>query len=199
MAWAGFASYDPLDRRNLARSVQQELLGRPRGPVPPSEPFVGAGLYALYYVGDHPAYAPISDGEVPIYVGPAAPARPMDWGTDPVRIGTVLYARLGKDAASLDQAGDLDPADFRCRYLVVDDVWISLAWNLLVKRYRPVWNTVLRGFASHNPGQKRGNGRSNWDAAHPGRPWADHQPAGQVSRDDLFESVADHLGRYAIL
>lgn len=199
MAWAGFASYDPLDRRNLARSVEQELLSRPQSALPPPEPFVGAGLYALYYVGDHPAYAPISDGEVPVYVGQAAPSRPMDWGTDPVRIGTVLYARLGKDAVSLDQACDLDRSDFRCRYLVVDDVWLSLARNVLVDRYQPVWNTVLRGFGSHNPGSKRGSSRSNWDEAHPGRPWADRLPRAQAGRDELFDRVSDHLGRDSIL
>jgi hypothetical protein len=40
-------AYDPLDYENLARSVVQALLGGPEGPLPPSEAFEGAGVYAM--------------------------------------------------------------------------------------------------------------------------------------------------------
>ena len=46
--------------------------------LPRSGPFPGTGMYALYYLGGFPAYAPIAPpvaepAEVPIYVGRAIP------------------------------------------------------------------------------------------------------------------------------
>lgn len=60
-------------------------------------PFKGAGIYAIYYEGDFPPYAPISrktETEIPIYVGKAVPAgaRKGNFGLDtdpgPVLFGT---------------------------------------------------------------------------------------------------------------
>ncbi|MFP4055502.1 MAG: Eco29kI family restriction endonuclease [Candidatus Brocadiia bacterium] len=43
--------------------------------LPPAQPFDGPGVYALYYAGEFPPYAPIAsaDSERPIYVGKAVP------------------------------------------------------------------------------------------------------------------------------
>lgn len=42
--------YNPLDRRSLADSVVDALLRRTPVELPPSEPFQGAGVYAIYYI-----------------------------------------------------------------------------------------------------------------------------------------------------
>ena len=42
--------YNPLAKRNLGSNVADALLGRQIVALPP-EPFVGAGVYALYYTG----------------------------------------------------------------------------------------------------------------------------------------------------
>jgi len=43
--------YNPLDKRNLAKSVADALLQQTLGPLPPQERFLGAGIYAIYYAG----------------------------------------------------------------------------------------------------------------------------------------------------
>ena len=49
-------TFNPLDKRNLGVSVAEALLGRPRNPLPPSESFIAAGVYAIYYQGDFAHY-----------------------------------------------------------------------------------------------------------------------------------------------
>jgi len=71
--------YNPLDKRRLGESVAKALLARPVVALPPAEPFVGAGIYALYYTGSFPAYRKIAERNAsdqwaaPIYVGKAVP------------------------------------------------------------------------------------------------------------------------------
>ena len=69
--------YNPLDKRNLAESVASAMLHTPVQKLPP-EPFIGAGVYAIYYKGDFEPYRKLvelnQDGwNVPIYVGKAVP------------------------------------------------------------------------------------------------------------------------------
>lgn len=201
MTGAGGGPYNPLDRVNLARSVELALLSEPLSELPPKAPFVGAGLYALYYLGSYPAYAAIAPpacgaGEVPIYVGRAIPrgARAGGDGLSPTTTEPVLYHRLFEHAASLGQVQNLNLADFRCRYLVVDDIWVPLAEALMIQHYQPVWNQVLQGFGNHDPGGGRRQGaRPDWDEVHPGRRWAIRQaPARRTSQESLARIQA-HL------
>lgn len=168
--------YDPLDYENLAGSVVRTLLEQEVSPLPPSLSFDGAGAYAIYYQGSLPFYASLSSpsSDRPIYVGKAIPAgarkgrRSKQPGMD-----RALYQRLRQHAASVDQAQNLDPAEFRCRYLVVVPVWISLAERSLIEHFQPLWNTIIDGFGNHAPGRGRSNmRRPRWDILHPGRPWA---------------------------
>ena len=111
----------------------------------PPEPFSGAGVYALYYLGDFPAYEVLAEvnrnGQYacPIYVGKAVPdgARKGGQGDD-VDPGTALFKRLTDHAKSLDAATNLKLEDFRCRFLSVDDIWIPLTESLLIERFNPV-------------------------------------------------------------
>lgn len=50
----------PLDKRNLGESVAGALLERPVGPLPPEQKFIGAGIYAIYYIGDFQPYNQIA-------------------------------------------------------------------------------------------------------------------------------------------
>src|SRR5205823_4815024 len=120
--------YNPLDKLRLAESVVRALLERDARPLPPS-PFQGAGIYAIYYLGLFEAYRPNSyqnrDGRLglPIYVGKAIPAggRQGGFGLAP-NPTTALFTRLSQHASSVNDAYNLDLADFACRYLVVDDI-----------------------------------------------------------------------------
>ncbi len=71
--------FNPLDKRNLAESVARAMLLQPISVLPP-KPFVGAGIYAIYYTGEFSLYekiAKLNRGKKflqPIYVGKAVPA-----------------------------------------------------------------------------------------------------------------------------
>jgi hypothetical protein len=171
--------YNPLERRPLAESVANALLSRTTEPMPPKSSFDGAGIYAIYYAGPFEPYKSIldhersDDGLPPIYVGKAIPPGSSTGGmVDPRPIGPVLFGRLLEHCESISQAGNLALADFTCRYLVVDDIWIPLGENLLIERFQPLWNKKIRGFGNHTPGTgRRGQRRSAWDEVHPGRSW----------------------------
>lgn len=201
MTVGGRAPYNPLDRVNLARSVERALLAEPLSSLPPSVVFPGAGLYALYYLGDFLAYAPIAPpmaepGEVPIYVGRAIPrgARAGVGGLLPTTAEPVLHQRLCQHAASLANAENLLLEDFRCRYLVVDDIWVPLAEALMIQHYQPVWNQALQGFGNHDPGAGRRQGaRPDWDEVHPGRPWATRQAGARRSTMESLTRITNHF------
>lgn len=172
-------TYNPLAKRELGASVAKSLLDQPISSLPPTEVFEGAGIYAIYYVGDFPAYNFIRQAnehgkwELPIYVGKAVPkgARKGGFGLD-ISPGTVLYSRLREHADTLI-AADLPLGHFACRYLAVDDIWIPLGESLLIEMFQPVWNSVLDGFGNHDPGSGRYKGmRPPWHVVHPGVPWA---------------------------
>lgn len=193
--------FNPLDKRSLAESVVRALLKRDCCPLPPPTRFPGAGIYAIYYFGDFPSYSPIArrnrDGkcEWPIYVGKAVPqgARKGRFSLD-ASSGDVLFNRLKEHAQSIEQAENLDLRDFSCRYLVVDEIWIPLAEQLLIEEFSPVWNTVIDGFGNHDPGSGRYNQkRSAWDILHPGRPWATRLQESDISRGELINRLARML------
>lgn len=193
--------YNPLDKKNLGISVADALLARPVVPLPPPDKFMGAGIYAIYYMGKFAPYEKVSKGNrddrfaMPIYVGKAVPAGARKGGfgfdADP---GTVLHRRLAEHAESITQAGNLDLADFQCRYLVVDDIWIPLGESLLIEMFSPVWNKVVDGFGNHDPGSGRyEQQRSPWDMLHPGRSWAMKCKSNARSEKDIVHEVESTL------
>jgi hypothetical protein len=192
--------FNPLDKTNLGESVAEAMLHQPVGPLPP-EPFIGAGIYALYYVGDFSLYAEVAEKNRndrfrwPLYVGKAVPAGArkggFGLGADP---GQVLYKRLTEHASSIDQAKNIDVADFSCRFLVVDDIWIPLAEALLIEMYLPLWNRKIAGFGNHDPGKGRYNQqKSPWDVIHPGRLWAEKLQPSLNNENMIKEDAASYI------
>lgn len=140
--------YNPLDKKNLGKSVADALLEQEARPLEAIEPFEGAGIYVLYYTGPNPAYAPIAaanadDAHWPIYIGKAIPSGGRKGAslTASAR-GSALYKRLMEHRDSIRDAeiasATLAVADFQARYLNVDDIWIPLGESLLISRFRPV-------------------------------------------------------------
>lgn len=166
--------YNPLDKFNLARSIKTELLSRPKQPLGDLDAIAGAGVYAIYYIGPFPAYAPITDGERPIYVGKAIPRGGRKGGLSAnAAMGRALHDRLKQHGQTIEQARNLDLADFQVRNLIVDDIWIPLGENMLIESFQPVWNVVIDGFGNKTPGARRATQyRSPWDVLHPGRAFA---------------------------
>jgi hypothetical protein len=185
--------FNPLDKKQLAVSVGEALLSSEMHPLPPRSRFQGAGVYAIYYSGGSPLYERLVAANsrlkrpAPIYVGKAIPTggRKGDIEFD-ARAGSALFKRLCEHADSIGQAPNLKLADFKCRYLVVDDIWIPLGESLLIRQFRPIWNVAIDGFGNHDPGAGRYNQqRSPWDVLHPGRSWAQRLAPCSKSESDL--------------
>ena len=79
MSTAKSQPYNPLDKLNLAKSIENELLGRLGMLLSEADSISGAGVYVIYYSGPFLAYAPIASANEdgahtkPIYVGKAIP------------------------------------------------------------------------------------------------------------------------------
>lgn len=195
------APFNPLDKTNLGESVADALLQQLVGPLPPRKAFIGAGVYTIYYEGDFSLYREVArqnrNGKNgwPIYVGKAVPAgaRKGGYGLD-ADPGQALFKRLHEHAGSIDQAENLRLEDFRCRFLVVDDIWIPLAESLLIEMFSPLWNRKIDGFGNHDPGAGRYNQqRSAWDTIHPGRLWAKRLQPLATDEDLLREEAASYI------
>jgi len=192
--------YNPLEKRSLAESIVRALLAQPAVGLPPPKAFVGAGIYAIYYSGAFPLYRPLSVANlggpsVPIYVGKAVAEGSRKGGFSVDKsAGPVLIKRLKEHATSINQAENLDLADFKCKYLVVDDFWIGLAESLLIENFAPLWNRAIDGFGNHDQGKTRSTQRkSPWDALHPGRSWAVRMPDPGLSHERLERIVGEGL------
>jgi len=192
--------FNPLHKKHLGLSVAEALLARPVEELPPEKPFEGAGIYAIYYSGDFSAYVPIANENKngkfsrPIYVGKAVPkgARKGGFGLD-ASPGAVLYNRLRHHARSIGLTQNLKLIDFRCRYLIVDDIWIPLGESLLIEMFAPLWNRSLEGFGINDPGVGRHKQKaSSWDILHPGRSWGSKLTPGRTT-DEILRAVEAHL------
>jgi hypothetical protein len=195
-------AYNPLEKVNLAKSIEGELLARPTEPLSAVANATGAGVYVIYYTGAFPAYASIAaenrDGkfERPIYIGKAIPkgGRKGGLSTDVSAAGRALGDRLKQHATSIDEAENLELADFHVRHLVVDDIWIPLGENMLIETFKPVWNRAIDGFGNKDPGKRRSTQyRSPWDVLHPGRQFAVKLAASPVTAEFLLKRVGDYF------
>jgi hypothetical protein len=171
-------AYNPLDLRVLAENMARVVLEQPLHPLGDVPSFKGAGVYVIYYTGDHKLYTTISSKNrdlkwgQPIYIGEAARKGARKGGVlaeGPP--GPALSARLKNHAQSIREVEDLEIGDFWCRYLVIEDFFIPLCESLLIDRYTPVWNKVVDGFGNKTLGVNRTGKQaiSMWDLLHKGR------------------------------
>lgn len=197
-----YVPFNPLDKRNLGESVARALLKQNVTSLARVERFLGAGIYAIYYVGGFRPYERISEAnrgeqfQCPIYVGKAVPpgARKGGFGLG-TSAGPALFKRLNEHKSSISAAENLQLDEFACRYLVSDDIWIPLGESLLIEWFQPLWNVLIDGFGNHPTGKRRSKQyRSRWDTLHPGRAWAAKLPGNpNESASNLQKMVRDFL------
>lgn len=193
--------YNPLDKLNLARSIETEILARPCDSLRHTEHIKGAGVYAIYYVGKFRPYEPVARENrgrafrSPIYVGKAIPKGGRKGGlTKDSSVGRALQDRLRQHATSIDESKNLNLDDFFVRYLVVEDIWIPLGENMLIESFKPVWNRAIDGFGNKDPGRRRSTQyKSPWDVLHPGRQFAEKLADSDLTEAFLIERVADYF------
>ncbi len=159
--------------------------------------FIGVGVYGLYYMGSYRLYEDLvgtnrDEWESPIYVGKAVPT---GWRTARTRDAETpaLYSRLREHTRSVQYAENLSASDFLCRFVIFNDLECDLIVPVeaqLIRRYQPLWNTVIDGFGNHDPGKGRYNqAKSAWDVLHPGRPWAERLRGEPPRLSDVIAQV----------
>jgi hypothetical protein len=192
--------YNPLDKLNIARSIESELLSRPSDPLKSIDHLLGAGVYVIYYTGSFSPYAPIATANrhemnLPIYVGKAIPKGGRKGGlTKDAAVGKALADRLRQHASSIDECSNLNLDDFHVRHLVVDDVWIPLGENMLIESFKPVWNRAVDGFGNKDPGKRRATQfKSPWDVLHPGRSFSHKLADSSLTAELVLQRVEDHF------
>jgi hypothetical protein len=203
---AAVIPFDPLARKNLGESISAALLGQVPEPLGAMRRFLGAGVYVLYYTGMHKPFAAYEslarrnrDGrfELPIYVGKSDATRTMT-GMD---VGAAedspkLYERLQSHRRSIERAeSTLSISDFYCRCLLVQDIWIPLGESLMIAKFSPVWNSLIRGFGNNAEGGGRADGaQSLWDTLHPGRRAVGAlRPRTGTTPEEIAQQVVDYL------
>lgn len=195
-------TYNPLDKINLAKSIEFELLDRTPIGLSDANNIVGAGVYAIYYSGSFAPYAPISSSSditrdsIPIYVGKAIPKGGRKGGltNEASATGRALADRLRNHANSISEASNLDLKDFSFRYLVIEDIWIPLGENMLIESFKPLWNIALDGFGNKTPGIRRATQyKSPWDVVHPGRKFADQLANSPADVNFFTQRISDYF------
>ena len=176
-------------------------MGQERRPLASVGRFYGSGIYAIYYNGSYPLYAPLSHSETPVYVGKAGPAE--EGARSPRDQGERLAARLNEHRKNIVKAAaTLDIADFDCRFLVVQSGWERSAEDYMISLFRPIWNNetkILYGLGKHGDDPiTRANKRSPWDTLHPGRKWAVATVEDARTEAQITDDLAEHFERHPV-
>jgi hypothetical protein len=184
--------YNPLDKQNLAKSIEAEILAQDVHDLGQSDFAAGAGVYAIYFRGEFEPYRELSIANSaawvrPIYVGKAIPkgGRKGGMSFDTSASGAALSNRLKKHAASIVAVSNLKLSEFVFRAIALDDIWIPLGENILIESFKPLWNVTVDGFGINDPGKGRiEQKKSDWDILHPGRAYAE-KLKGKSSESEL--------------
>ena len=203
------ASFDPSNPDTVGRLVVLALLAQERAPLRELKPTYGSGVYAIYYVGQHPAYTEISGTETPIYVGKADPNEPM--AANPREQGVRLFGRLADHRGAIQEietyssdnnlANPLLVDDFECRRLVCATNAQLVAERHLIDIFKPAWNSETKicfGISKHGDNSEtRRNKKSPWDVLHPGRSWAMTSPVRDgMTAETVTTKLATHFAKH---
>lgn len=196
-----FQKDDEIDE--LLKDILRFFNGTPVQPLPPTSSFVGAGVYALYYIGASELYTEVSTAnrisyEVPIYVGKAVPAGWRQARTFTSSKGTELYTRLRDHTKSIMAASSsLKLSDFACRFTIFEGTSVGMIACVeakMIEHYAPIWNSCIDGFGNHDPGSGRyKQALSEWDAIHPGRSWTSKIQGERPDADDVYQKIRKYL------
>lgn len=188
----------------LVKDAVRFFNGTPVHSLPPSEIFLGTGVYALYYVGQNPLYRKYSElnrlaYNYPIYVGKAVP---KGWRQARISDSTLnqsreLNNRLREHSRNIVVGAGLFLEEFMCRFVIFEDEgsdMISTIEAALIKLNQPLWNAAVDGFGNHDPGRGRyEQAKSDWDIVHPGRVWAERCNGKPKDENTVLASIERHL------
>lgn len=160
-----------------------------------SDPFYGAGVYAIYYHGDkEKTCLPLSGTETPIYVGKADPKNPQAETVE--EQGQALFFRLKEHSRSIAKT-KLSLEDFFYRAAPIQTGMQAAVEDFMIRLFQPIWNKevgICHGIGKHgDKSDTRRNKRSPWDTMHPGRKWAADTNTDQMSRKEIVARIANHF------
>jgi hypothetical protein len=180
--------------------------GTPVHRVPVSDRFSGTGVYAIYCVAKSGIYSKFhlinrTAFRVPIYVGKAVPKgwRQSRQLSSKQSKSYELSSRLREHSRSIDLGENLELADYFCRLMILEGKESDLIGTVeaaLIRKYQPIWNTLIDGFGNHDPGRGRyEQAKSDWDVCHPGRAWANKCLGRHADKDVLYKSIESFLDK----
>lgn len=188
----------------IIKDIIRFFNGTPIQYLPPSENFIGTGVYALYYIGKSKYYSRLYELNrmsfcQPMYIGKAVPRGWRQGRTQKSVCSNELYTRLCEHRNSIESTKNLRLQDFFCRFMILENAEADLIGTVeaaLIRNYQPVWNSCIDGFGNHDPGGGRYNqSRSEWDTLHPGRAWAEKCTGPSFDIQEIEEKVKLFLQR----
>jgi len=195
--------YTSPDFEEIVKDTIRFFNGTPVYSVPAPERFHGTGVYAIYCVARSGYYKGFHEinrtsFDVPIYVGKAVP---KGWRQGRISnsdsMSYELHNRVREHGRSIELGESLEPSSFHCRFMILEDKESDLIGTVeaaLIRKYQPIWNTLLDGFGNHDPGSGRyQQAKSDWDVCHPGRAWAEKCQGKPNSKTTLISSIAEFM------
>lgn len=190
----------------LVKDAVRFFNGTPVHILPPSETFLGTGVYALYYTGKNPLYGKYAElnrlaYNYPIYVGKAVPKgwRQSRISDSALNQSRELCNRLREHSRSITVGAGLSLEEFMCRFVIFEDEGSDMIGTIeaaLIKLNQPLWNAAIDGFGNHDPGRGRyEQAKSDWDVIHPGRPWAERCNGTHKDASVIFSKIENHFKR----
>ncbi len=195
--------YSSPDFEEIVKDTIRFFNGTPVYPVPVPERFHGTGVYAIYCVAKRGVYKAFHEinrtsFDTPIYVGKAVP---KGWrqgrGETNASTSYELHNRIREHGRSIESGDALQPSDFYCRFMILENRESDLIGTVeaaLIRKYKPIWNTLLDGFGNHDPGSGRyQQAKSDWDVCHPGRAWAEKCQGTPNPKASLLASISQFM------
>ena len=188
----------------LVKDAVRFFNGTPVLALPPPEPFLGTGVYAIYYTGKNPIYKKYAElnrlsYSYPIYVGKAVPKgwRQARVSDNRAEQSKELFNRLREHSRNIGNTQSLGSQDFSCRFVIFEDASSDMIGTIeaaLIKLNMPLWNTAVDGFGNHDPGSGRyEQAKSDWDVIHPGRAWAEKCNGAHAEKSAILIKIKNHF------
>jgi Eco29kI-like restriction endonuclease len=192
------------DFEEIIKDTIRFFNGTPVLTVPVPEKFHGTGVYAIYCISKSGPYKDFHEinrtsYQIPIYIGKAVPTgwRQARANNSEDKFSYELHNRIREHVRSLDAGKGLKRTDFRCRFMILEGAESDLIGTVeaaLIRRYQPLWNSLIDGFGNHDPGSGRyEQAMSDWDVCHQGRTWAKKCQGKHNDIDPLQKNIRDFM------
>ncbi|MEA5418462.1 Eco29kI family restriction endonuclease [Spirulina sp. CCNP1310] len=192
------------DFEEIIKDTIRFFNGTPVHSISIAERFHGTGVYAIYSIAKTGIYSKFhlvnrTAFHIPIYIGKAVPKgwRQARQGLSENTRSYELNNRIREHSRSINLGEGLDIGDFFCRFMILEGKEGDLIGTVeaaLIRKYQPIWNTLIDGFGNHDPGKGRyEQAKSDWDVCHPGRSWADKCQGVPANQEVLLQSIENFM------